>query len=107
MGFAFTHRNNEIELDVSQLWFRPLKSTSEPQSLGLRLGVPNADFVLQRQTVDTAYTILETGIGERSCAIDIQHVEIDDLPHDPSAEGYLEIERLSKYIDWHKKKNAE
>lgn len=106
MGFAFTYRDNEIELDVSQLWFLPLRSASDPQDLGVRLAVPDADLILQRQSVDTAYTILETGIGERSCANDIQHVEITDLPEGFLAQGYLELPRLAEYVEWHKRKAA-
>ena len=104
MGFAFTYRDNEIELDVSQLWYLPLRSASAPQDLGLRLAVPDAELILQRQSVDTAYTILETGIGERSCGNDIQHVEITDLPEDFLAQGYLELPRLAEYVASHKRK---
>jgi hypothetical protein len=55
---------------------------------------------------DTAHTILETGIGERSCAMDIQYVEIDDLPDDPAAHGYIELPRLAEYIAWHKRRRT-
>ena len=58
------------------------------------------------QTVDAAYTILDTGIGERSTATDIQHVVVGDLPVDPAAEGYLKLARLADYISWHKSKHA-
>src|SRR5262245_59816545 len=59
MGFAFRHTDGPIALDVSQLWFMPLVSRASPSQLGIRIGFPDADFVLANQSVDTAYTILE------------------------------------------------
>src|SRR5262249_39120580 len=94
MGFAFTHRDGRISLDVSKLWFMPTNSPDTPPELGVIIGFPDADFVLENQSVDTAYTILESGIGERSCMNDIHRVTIDDLPDDPDKHGYFPLPRL-------------
>ena len=83
----------------------PTKSREHPARLGIILGFPDADLVLANQSVDTAYTILETGIGERACAADIAHVSVADLPDDPDASSYLEISRLSDYITFHKRRH--
>ena len=106
LGFHFTHRDNGIALNAAELWFLPLKSKSDPHALAVCLGVPDAEVVFDRQTVDTAFTILETGIGERSCATDIQHVTVDDLPDDPPAHGYIPLLKLADYIEWHKAKTG-
>jgi len=103
-GFDFVYRNDEIVLNAAELWFLPLETESDSVTFALQLGLPDA--VLARQTVDTAYTILETGIGERSCAIDIERVTIDDLPADPAANGYIELPRLAEYISWRRSKRA-
>jgi hypothetical protein len=105
MGFDFHHADGPISLDVSQLWFMPLTSSEDPTKLRIVIGFPDADFVLQNQSIDTAYTILETAIGERSCTRDIAHVAVDDLPDAPDAEGYIELPRLPEYIAFHKRRH--
>lgn len=104
MGFDFEHSDGPISLDVSQLWFLPTHSSTDPPELGVIIGLPNVDFVLERQSVDTAYTILETAIGERSCAGDIAQVSVDELPVDPDKEDYLPLPQLPDYIAFHKRR---
>ena len=106
MGFDFTFRNNGVVLNAADVWFLPLKSQSDPNALGLRLGVPDADAIFGAQTVDAAYTILDTGIGERSTATDIQHVAVRNLPDNPEANGYLKLPELTDYIAFHKTKHT-
>lgn len=106
MGFDFTHNDGPISLTISDLWFKPLKSDSAPNALGVVIGFPDADFVLDHQSVDTAYTILETALGERSCATDISYVSVDDLPDKPAEDGYLALSQLADYIAFHKRRRA-
>jgi hypothetical protein len=84
----------------------PTRSSEDPAALGIVLGFPDADFLLQHQSVDTAYTILETAIGERSCAEYIAHVAVDDLPEHPERGGYLELPRLPDYIAFHERRHS-
>ena len=103
MGFDFDHRDGSISLDVRKLWFMPTNSADVPPKLGVILGFPDADYVLENQSIDTAYTILETGIGERSCIADIHQVTVDDLPDNPEANGYFPLPRIAEYITFHKR----
>lgn len=50
--------------------------------------------------------ILDTGIGERCAALDIQHTEVTELPTDPASLGYIELPELADYIAWRKKRLA-
>jgi hypothetical protein len=84
----------------------PTNSSADPSALGIVVAFPDADFVLNNQSVDTAYTILETAIGERSCTNDITHVTIDDLPDAPEGKGYLKLTQLPDYIAFHKRKHS-
>jgi hypothetical protein len=106
MGFNFHHTDGPISLDVSELWFMPTTSSDGPSALGIVVAFPDADFVLDNQSVDTAYTILETAIGERSCTNDIAHVAVDDLPDAPERKGYLKLTKLPDYIAFHKRKHG-
>lgn len=105
MGFAFRFQDGPLDLDVAQLWFMPLKSSSDPKLLGVRIAFPDAGFVLKHQSVDAAYTILESALGERSVAEDIAHVDVADLPESPVDDGYLELPQLAAYIEFHKRQN--
>ena len=105
MGFKFRHTDGPISLNVSELWFFPTASTKDPAKLGIVLGFPDVDFVLNSQSVDTAYTILESAIGERSCINDIAHVSVNNLPEDPGNSGYLELPQLPEYISFHKRQH--
>lgn len=104
MGFDSRFRDGPIDLDVSRLWFLPLKSADDPAALAIQIGFPDADFVLRHQSVDAAYTILETAIGERSCTEDIAQVVVDDLPDSPAENGYLELPRLPDFIAFLKRR---
>ncbi len=105
MGFAFRFQDGPIDLDVSQLWFMPLKSAADPAILGVRMALPDVDFVLKHQSVDAAYTILESALGERAVAEDIAHVEVTDLPPSPADDGYLELPQLAAYVEFHKRQH--
>jgi len=105
MGFDFRHTDGPISLDVEQLWFMPTVSSDLPAALGIVLGLPDADFVLEHQSVDTAFTILEVAIGERCCTRDIAHVAVNDLPDDPNANGYLRLPQLPEYVAFHKRRH--
>jgi hypothetical protein len=105
MGFDFRHTDGPISLDVSQLWFMPTKSSADPSLLGVIIAFPDADFVLEHQSVDTAYTILETAIGERASSMDIAHVTVDDIPDSPEDNGYLRLPQLPDYIAFHKRQH--
>lgn len=106
MGFDFRITDGPISLDVSKLWFMPLYSSADPSALGIVLAFPDADFVLENQSVDTAYTILETSIGERSCTNNIAHVVVDDHPEAPEDNGYLKLIQLPDYIEFHKRQHS-
>lgn len=101
-GFDFRYTDGVIQLEVSKLWFRPIKPKESPSALGIVIGFPDADFVLENQSVDTAYTILEMAIGESACAEDIAQVTVDDTPAEPEASGYIRLPQLADYIAFHK-----
>jgi len=103
MGFEFTTQYEDIALDPSQMWFLPLESKKDPASLGLRVAAPNLD-PKQKWARAAVLAIIDTGIGERSAAIDIQMVQLESLPDKPEDCGYIELVELAKYIDWRKKR---
>jgi hypothetical protein len=105
-GFQFTTNYEGTRFDPRQIWFLPLESESHPSDLGLRIAVPGLDRTDQRAAHNAVLVILDTGLGERSAALDVQHTEVTELPANPASLGYIELPELAEYIAWRKKRLA-
>jgi hypothetical protein len=104
MGFDFKTTYEGISFDPRSMWFLPLESSSCPQDLGLRIAVPNFAPAIKRQAQNAVLVILDTALGERAAALDIQFVEVSALSDSPDADGYIELYELPTYIEWRKRK---
>lgn len=94
-GFDFTVRTEDSAVDARTLYFEALESPEMPGVLGLRL------FAKADQAAalgDTAWWILETGIGERASAY-IQHLEVAELPEDTN--DLTSVRALGSFVRWH------
>jgi len=105
-GFQFVTTYEGTLFDPRQMWFLPLQSESRPEDLGLRIAVSGLEGMDKRRAHNAVLVILDTGIGERSAALDIQHTEVTELPTDPASLGYIELPELADYIAWRKKRLA-
>jgi hypothetical protein len=103
-GFQFTTTYEGIRFNPSQMWFLPLESESRPRYLGLRIAVPELDRVGKNTVHAAVLVILDTGLGERSAALDLQYTEVTEVPTDPASLGYIELTDLADYIAWRKKR---
>ena len=105
-GFQFTTTYEGTQFDPRQMWFLPLESKSYPCDLGVRIAVPGLDCMDKSTAHSAVLVILDTGLGERSAALDLQHTEVTELPTDPESLGYIELPELSDYIAWRKRRLA-
>jgi hypothetical protein len=103
MGFTFTTRYEGTLFEPSRMWFLPLESTSRPQDFGMRVGIPGLETMDEIKAHNAVLVMLDTALGERSAALDIQYTEVSKLPHDPESLGYIELPELSDYIAWRKR----
>ncbi|MBX5483505.1 MAG: hypothetical protein IRZ16_16915 [Myxococcaceae bacterium] len=94
-GFEFKLDADGTVLDARTLYFEPLESPSMPGILGLRLFV---DEPAVPALSELAWWVLETGIGEKACAL-IEHLEVAALPEDTG--DLMPIRALANFIDWH------
>ncbi|WP_426670854.1 hypothetical protein ACPPVU_06390 [Mucilaginibacter sp. McL0603] len=93
------------ELTRSELWFIPLQSASDPSSIGIRIYVPNYEILKTNDWLDNAvYKMLDTVLGEKSFALDIDYLEIKELTDDLEKDDMIELIDLPRYITWKKKK---
>lgn len=107
MGFGFKTVYEGSTFDPQLIWFLPLESPSDPMALGLRVGVPDFDRVQEQTTMNAVLVILDTALGERSAAMDIQYVEVATLPANPEDQGYIELTDLADYIKWSKRRQSD
>jgi hypothetical protein len=97
-GFDFQIDYEGVHLDPRDLWFLPLSSAENPADIGIRVGVPRLSRRKQRATENAVLIILDTGLGERSAALDLQHVEVTELPATPAKEGFRPLVELPAHI---------
>jgi hypothetical protein len=105
-GFRFTTNYEGTQFDPRQMWFLPLENRSRPGDLGIQIAIPGLDGMDKALAHTAVLVILDTGLGERSAALDLQHTEVADVPADPAANGFIELPELADYIAWRKKRIA-
>jgi hypothetical protein len=105
-GFQFTTTYEGTRFDPREMWFLPLESKSHPRDLCVRIAVPGLDCTDKTTAHSAVLVILDTGLGERSAALDLQHTEVTELPTDPESLGYIELPELADYVAWRKKRLA-
>lgn len=105
LGIDFVFNYEDIKVDVHNIWFLPLEDKNAQKSLGLRICFENFNLENERKYIFAANQIIDTVLGERSYAVDINYVEVDHIPPNPEDEGFMEISDLREYINWRKEKN--
>jgi hypothetical protein len=103
MGFEFTSRYEDMLFEPSRMWFLPTSSASDPQAIGICIGIEGLESMDRALAHAAVLKVLDTGIGERSAALDIQQTEVSELPPDPESHGYIELPELADYIAWKKR----
>jgi hypothetical protein len=106
MGFEFGMRYEGFELVPAQMHFMPLVNRDNPEVLGLRIAIPGYVEELEDECANGVLVVLDTALGERSAAKDIELVEVCALPEDPDEEGYIPLPQLMNYIEWRKHRLA-
>jgi hypothetical protein len=92
-----------IVLASKDMWFLPMDHEDSPSLIGLRVCIKNYDNLKDNEWMQpTVYKIIEAIVGEKAFALDIDYIEIDELPDDPKEDDMIELTGLLSYITWHK-----
>jgi hypothetical protein len=98
----FKSKWGDIELNTEEMWFAPL-SSEDPNDLGIRVYLRNYDLIKDSEhLMSILFKMFDTILGEKSFAVDIDHVDTDLQPNEPEEEGLYPILDLPNYINWHK-----
>ena len=97
---------DKYHLDSQKMYFLQLENEEEPDILGLRIALKNADSDDEDLLV-AVYVTLEAMIGEFDCATLLGYFELCEIPEDPKAEGFKPLTDFPKFIEWFKKQRDE
>lgn len=106
MGIDFITNYEGLTLNPKRMWFLPLNNRQKPEMIGIRICIDNYDSNEARKYRQAVYQILDTILGEKANATEINHLDIGNLSdYDLEEDGLIELVELPKYISW-KKGNA-
>jgi len=92
-----------IKLNSEEMWFLPLEEEENPKSIGLRVCTPNYELIKDNEYFMSAvYNMLESLLGEKTFALDVDYVEAGQVPEDPEEEGMMELQEVLEYVNWEK-----
>ena len=103
---SFITEYEGLILDPKLMWFLPLDNENDPNALGLIVYLKNYSEHHKDLFIGGAFKVLDTLLGEKSTALDIQYLEVDKLPTNPTKKGLIELVDLPKYISWRNKKKS-
>ncbi|SEK54251.1 hypothetical protein SAMN05216359_102146 [Roseateles sp. YR242] len=102
MGFDFGIRYEGVELEPKNIWFEPMVDPDAPEVLGLRIAVLGFNDDQEQDFANGLLLILDTALGEKSAATDVDLVEVCEMPENPEEEGFLPLPELGSYVEWRK-----
>ncbi len=106
MGFEFSTRHGSVRVNAGELWFRPLKSATHPESLGLLIGVPGYDRSLRDDYLFAVTVALRTALGELTWAQAVHYVDVGPLQGAQRKDRFMRITELPRYIEWKQRRSA-
>jgi hypothetical protein len=91
-----------ISINTVNTWFLALENGANPYTIGLRICTPDFKTEDERKFLFAAFEALDSLLGEKTNALNIQYVEVALLPDQPAKQGLIELSELPNYIQWKK-----
>jgi hypothetical protein len=107
LDLDYTSNFEDVVLKPLEIWFLPLNRESNPKSIGIRICLPNYEQVKDSEWLEGAvFRMLDTVLGEKAFAEDVDYVGIGHLPPTPEDHGMIELKELPAFVKWKKAKLA-
>lgn len=105
MGFDFYTTYEGIQFDPAKMLFRRIINHDAPSGLGFYIAVPNFTLDVKRQAENAVLVILDTALGERAAASEIDYVEVGLFLPAADSTAYHPLDQLPAYIERWKEEN--
>jgi len=89
---------NSLKLDSDAIYFMPLSSKASTK-IGLRVYVMGYNINNQKDFLTAIHLLLDNLLGEKSTALDIGHVEVENLTTISQKDELIEFVKLPRYIN--------
>jgi hypothetical protein len=107
MGCDFKIEYQGIVFDPHHIWFMALENPEQPKDIGIQVCYKDYQQEKENEFLGGTFLILDIVLGEKSAALDLQHIETGPLPEDPEEEGFYRMDELEKYIKWKQTKDPD
>ena len=104
MGKGFKTNYHGKEFDPSKIIFIPLNHEDDPKLVGLQVCYPDYSDGERDIFINGTYIAIDTLIGEKSTALDINYLEVVRTPENIKDYDFGHLEDIKEYIE--EKKNA-
>lgn len=95
----FEMKYEDVQLKPKEMWFQPLDNSKKLAAIGIKVCMMNFELVKDSKWLQPAvYKILDTIVGEKSFAMDIDYVAIGQLSDEPEEDGMISLVELPDYI---------
>lgn len=94
---------NNIRLNAEDMSFIPLNNNNS-QKIGLRVYIDNYNPADKESFLNATYLIVDNLLGEKSSALDIGYIEIENRPPISGRNELIEFSKLPAYVKWKKNK---
>jgi hypothetical protein len=104
MGNGFSLNYRDKVFDPEKIIYIPLTAKQDPKAIGFNVCYPDYEESEKEIYVNGTYLILDTIIGEKSTALDIDHMEVIKTPENISEFDFGHLSNIGEYIT--EKKNV-
>lgn len=99
---GFVVQYQERSFDPDEIWFMPLENEEDPSLVGLRICHEDYDDTFRDVFLGGTFLMLDSLIGERSTTLDIDYLEVGEMPEGVEKEHLVQMNQLKNFIDYKK-----
>ena len=104
MGKGFSLTDRDKVFDPEKIIYIPLTAKQDPKAIGFNVCYPDFEESEKEIYINGTYLVLDTIIGEKSTALDIDHMEVIKTPENITDYNFGHLSNIGEYIM--KKKNS-
>jgi len=95
-GFAIAYADKDYYPE--DIIFLPLYNEESPDAVAIRVCYPDYTESERSHFVNLSFLLLDSLIGEKSAALDIDYVDVSTIPEDTMIDEYPHLSTISEYI---------